>query len=293
MPVSNYTVRIDDNLRKDATELFERMGLTLPAAINAFLRQSVSEQRMPFMLGEAESENSQKQIPVGIEWPHWDDGTLFDPREIGSRRFCDQHGKKTPAHVLSFDGGVWVLHADGAMKPMAFVDGQRFKTFPRAMFEGWRSHGKGDYKCGITTSELDDVMKLIGKIDEAQAVYDVRVAAVRKTLDCQSFLADILAEQKLVGTPERIALDGVVDNLEDYLMQLSDEAVKSLEAIISLGETDNLKSFAEARDYVWDYEGWSHKECAEGCVESVSNGNSALKAGIAKMTASDWETLAE
>lgn len=293
MPVSNYTVRVDEKLRKDATELFERMGLTLPAAINAFLRQSVSEQRMPFALGEAASSEDARQIPDGIEWPRWDDGTLFDPREIGSRKFCNQYGEKLAAHSISYDGGLWVLRADGTMEPVAVVDGQRYKAFPRAMFEGWRIHGKGDWKCGIAPEELDEVLKLIGKIDEVQAIYDEKVEEAKKTVGCTSILADILAEQSLVSTPDRVALDASIDDLQGYLMQLSDEAVKSLDAIISLGETDNLKNFAEARDHVWDYAGWSRKECAEGCVVAVLNGNPALKAGIAKMTASDWETIAE
>lgn len=48
--MANYTVRIDDELRNEATELFESMGFTLPSAINAFLRRSVAEQGFPFQL---------------------------------------------------------------------------------------------------------------------------------------------------------------------------------------------------------------------------------------------------
>ena len=48
--MANYTVRIDDKLRNEATELFESMGFTLPSAINAFLRRSVAEQSFPFQL---------------------------------------------------------------------------------------------------------------------------------------------------------------------------------------------------------------------------------------------------
>lgn len=43
------------------------------------------------------------------------------------------------------------------------------------MFEGWRIHGKGGWKCGIAPKDLDEVMKLIGKIDEVQAIYDEKV----------------------------------------------------------------------------------------------------------------------
>lgn len=48
--MANYTVRIDEKLRNEATELFESMGFTLPSAINAFLRRSVAEQGFPFQL---------------------------------------------------------------------------------------------------------------------------------------------------------------------------------------------------------------------------------------------------
>ena len=42
------TYRVDAELKRQAAELYESMGMSLNTAINVFLRQSVREQRMPF-----------------------------------------------------------------------------------------------------------------------------------------------------------------------------------------------------------------------------------------------------
>ena len=45
------TYRVDADLKKQAAELYESMGMSLNTAINVFLRQSVRERRMPFQPG--------------------------------------------------------------------------------------------------------------------------------------------------------------------------------------------------------------------------------------------------
>ena len=45
---SNVTIRIDDEVKKEANKLFNDLGLSLNQAINIFLRQSIREQRIPF-----------------------------------------------------------------------------------------------------------------------------------------------------------------------------------------------------------------------------------------------------
>ncbi|PST48179.1 translation repressor RelB [Bifidobacterium callitrichos] len=42
------TYRVDAELKRQAAELYESMGMSLNTAINVFLRQSVREHRMPF-----------------------------------------------------------------------------------------------------------------------------------------------------------------------------------------------------------------------------------------------------
>lgn len=45
------TYRVDAELKQQAAELYESLGMSLNTAINVFLRQSVREQRMPFRPG--------------------------------------------------------------------------------------------------------------------------------------------------------------------------------------------------------------------------------------------------
>lgn len=46
-PVST-SIKIDPELKRDAQELFDNLGLSLSAAVNMFLRQAVREQAIPF-----------------------------------------------------------------------------------------------------------------------------------------------------------------------------------------------------------------------------------------------------
>lgn len=48
MANTNVTIRMDDEIKKKADELFADLGLSLTAAINTFVRQSIREQRIPF-----------------------------------------------------------------------------------------------------------------------------------------------------------------------------------------------------------------------------------------------------
>ena len=44
----NVTIRMDAKLRKEATMLFEDLGLSLNQALSIFVKQAVREQRIPF-----------------------------------------------------------------------------------------------------------------------------------------------------------------------------------------------------------------------------------------------------
>lgn len=48
--MANITVRIDDELKQQAEELFHDLGMTLSTAVTTFLRQSIREQALPFQL---------------------------------------------------------------------------------------------------------------------------------------------------------------------------------------------------------------------------------------------------
>ena len=48
----NVTLRVDEDLKKQADELFSELGLNLTTAFNIFLRQSVREQQIPFRVSK-------------------------------------------------------------------------------------------------------------------------------------------------------------------------------------------------------------------------------------------------
>ena len=46
----NVTLRVDENLKKEAETLFSELGLNLTSAFNIFLRQAIREQQIPFAI---------------------------------------------------------------------------------------------------------------------------------------------------------------------------------------------------------------------------------------------------
>ena len=48
--MSNLNIRIDDDVKKDAEVLFANLGLNMSTAINMFLRQSIRDNGIPFMI---------------------------------------------------------------------------------------------------------------------------------------------------------------------------------------------------------------------------------------------------
>lgn len=50
--MGRLNIRIDDKLKDEANELFDDIGVDMSTIIKVFLKQSVREQRVPFILGE-------------------------------------------------------------------------------------------------------------------------------------------------------------------------------------------------------------------------------------------------
>ena len=46
--MANLNIRVDENLKKQANELFADLGLDMSTAVNMFLRQSVMRDGIPF-----------------------------------------------------------------------------------------------------------------------------------------------------------------------------------------------------------------------------------------------------
>ena len=50
MPTTNVTIRMDKKLKEEAEELFNDLGFNMSTALNAFVKQAVREQRIPFVI---------------------------------------------------------------------------------------------------------------------------------------------------------------------------------------------------------------------------------------------------
>ena len=48
--MTNITIRIDDDVKKEAETLFNKLGLSMSGAINVFFRQAITEQAIPFAI---------------------------------------------------------------------------------------------------------------------------------------------------------------------------------------------------------------------------------------------------
>ena len=52
MATTNITIRMDEELKKQAEELFSDLGLNMTTAFTVFAKQAVREQKIPFMLSK-------------------------------------------------------------------------------------------------------------------------------------------------------------------------------------------------------------------------------------------------
>ena len=48
--MTNITVRIDEDVKKAAETLFDKLGMSISGAINVFFRQAIREQAIPFQI---------------------------------------------------------------------------------------------------------------------------------------------------------------------------------------------------------------------------------------------------
>ena len=61
----NVTFRVDEEVKKQAEALFGDLGLSLSTAFNIFLRQSIREQQIPFVVGK----NTPNAVPLAAPDP--------------------------------------------------------------------------------------------------------------------------------------------------------------------------------------------------------------------------------
>ncbi|MCL1917823.1 MAG: type II toxin-antitoxin system RelB/DinJ family antitoxin [Peptococcaceae bacterium] len=70
MAQTNLTIRIDEEIKRDAEILFSRIGLNMSTAINIFFRQAIRAQAIPFELKAYDgyyNEHNMKRILESIE----------------------------------------------------------------------------------------------------------------------------------------------------------------------------------------------------------------------------------
>lgn len=53
MPAVSTNIKIDPDVKEQAQNLFERLGMNLSTAVNIFLRQAIREQAIPFRITDA------------------------------------------------------------------------------------------------------------------------------------------------------------------------------------------------------------------------------------------------
>ena len=51
----NVTIRVDEDVKREADQLFDELGMSFTTAINVFLRQAVREERIPFQISRIAS----------------------------------------------------------------------------------------------------------------------------------------------------------------------------------------------------------------------------------------------
>ena len=74
---TTYNIRIDSRIKKEADALYKNMGMSLSAAVNLFLTQSVIQRRLPIdeiiaePLGEPPVEDEYKSFETWEQAKEW------------------------------------------------------------------------------------------------------------------------------------------------------------------------------------------------------------------------------
>jgi len=70
MAQTNLTIRIDEDIKREAESLFNKIGLTISSAINVFFRQAIRTQAIPFQLKAYDdyfNEHNMERLSESIE----------------------------------------------------------------------------------------------------------------------------------------------------------------------------------------------------------------------------------
>ena len=58
----SVNIKMDEDVRNQAKELFNKMGLDMTTAVNIFLIQSIREQKIPFQISTVKNEITEEEI---------------------------------------------------------------------------------------------------------------------------------------------------------------------------------------------------------------------------------------
>ena len=84
MKTVNITIRVDEDLKKQAEDLFSDLGMNFTTAFNIFLKQSVREQQIPFKINKKIPNNTTLKVMEssekneGIYGPYDDVSSLIE-----------------------------------------------------------------------------------------------------------------------------------------------------------------------------------------------------------------------
>ncbi len=78
MPQTTISIRVDENIKRDAEALFNHLGLTMSSAVNVFFRQAIMEEAIPFQVKYKRKHLTLKDRLEGFdgdyEFNEWDTG---------------------------------------------------------------------------------------------------------------------------------------------------------------------------------------------------------------------------
>lgn len=81
---TTITFRTDEELKKEASKLFESLGMNLSTALNVFMRQAVIKQRFPCSIDAPEIRDAENTYPSGFfaMFGTLKDGGIEEPEDL-------------------------------------------------------------------------------------------------------------------------------------------------------------------------------------------------------------------
>lgn len=101
MCTTTLHLRIDEDLKNQASEVFENLGMDLPTAIRIFLHKSVMEDGMPFELRNKRSDSD--RIPCSWTLEELKKQLNLSMNEIAQGKICTE--EEITNHFMDFNYG--------------------------------------------------------------------------------------------------------------------------------------------------------------------------------------------